>query len=173
MKRFGPIFAIIALLALLGVLNQGLTHNAQKDNDEATPPKTDAKTPAPAAAPSTASDVKVSLPAEEIIGDPAKAKTRILVGWTFDETNQPAPQSLGEALQAVRGMAQKSKGAVAAVIVNLDVPEEELSPAARTVTKQGIQIVGARTSQMDGNPGSGSINAKMIQIALPHILGGS
>ncbi|MDQ2800221.1 MAG: hypothetical protein M3Y13_11335, partial [Armatimonadota bacterium] len=80
------------------------------------------------------------LPPEETPGNPVTAKHHIEVGWIYDETNLKSPETLVVPLQTIRDFVKQQGGTVSAEIVDLDVPNEDRSPAARTVTDLGVRI---------------------------------
>ncbi|BDI28179.1 hypothetical protein CCAX7_002300 [Capsulimonas corticalis] len=161
MKLAGPIVVILVLVAALSFLSKGMQRNAVADHDEDAPQQTSdtkkdtPKTPAPAPLAQAAPPGTDPIPAEEQIGDPKTAKHKVVVGWTYTPDNQAKTEALQQTLTAVRQMAQQSHGAVSVQIVNLDVPAADRSPAAKSVSEQGI-IVDGKSVGMDDNPGSGS-----------------
>lgn len=138
----GVCIAIIALMFLsqgirkASPTDEDLQQQAQKDAQKTAP---QAAPPAPKpTAPEKPSVVTLTLPAEETVGIPAAAKHHILVGWVYDQDNQAKPEMLTVPLQAIRDYVQRSSGSSSAEIVNLDVPVEDRSPAAQTVTDLGV-----------------------------------
>lgn len=79
---------------------------------------------------------------EETLGNPATAKHHIKVGWFYDEDNLKNPEQLIIPLQTVAKFVEHENGKVSAVIVDLDVPREDRSPAAQSVTDVGMQFDG-------------------------------
>lgn len=154
MNRLFLIAGVAILIAALAFLNQGikkasptdadLQQQAQEQQEKANEAhgKTAADTKAPTG--SQPSPMTEALPAEETVGDPAKAAHHIQVGWVYDEENQASPQILAGPLQVIRDYVKNSKGTASAEIVNLDVPAEDRSPAAQTVADLGVSV--------DGNP---------------------
>lgn len=151
MKRAFVAVGVIVLAAALVFLNQGLKKSAQPDHDD------DEKAQQQAQKPSTApGDPTAPIPPEETLGDPATAKHHIQVGWVYDEANQLKPETLSVSLQMVREYVKHS-GNVSAEIVDMDVPAEDRSPAAQTVTALGIIVDGkslysGNVSGMQGGP---------------------
>ena len=138
MKRWLVVAGVALLAAALVFFNMGVKRSALSDHDDdEQPQQTQTQTSAPASV-----DTNAALPAEETIGDPAAAKHHVVVGWAYTEGNQRKPETLNDSLQAVRDFAKQSNGAVSAEIADLDVPQEDRSPAARTVTSLGIQVDG-------------------------------
>lgn len=168
MKRSVLIVGALLLVGALAWVNQGLNKAAPGEHDEETSASQSSTKPAPST-PAPTSDV-VLLP-EVIVGDPATAKHKILVGWVYDETNQPNPEALSLALQQISGVAEHSAGTISAVIVDLDVPDEDRSPTARAVTELGVSIDGTVPPHLSGNPGEGTVTAgEPIGLALQPVL---
>ena len=138
MKRVLIIAGLVFLAAALVFLNQGLKKSAVPDHDEEEQAQ-QSKAPPPPPAPIDAKTVPSS---EETVGDPKTARHHIEAGWVYDEGNQQKPETLTVALQEIREYVGKSGGIASAEIVNLDVPVEDRSPAARTVTELGIFVDG-------------------------------
>ena len=162
MKRGLLIVGLILLAAALVFLNQGLKKVAPSDHDEEEQAQ-QASQPQPPAP----GDPTTAPPPEEAVGDPA-AKHHITVGWMYDERSQQKPETLNAALQAIRNYVMHSRGAASAEIVDLDVPAEDRSAAARVVTVLGIQVDGrplysGSLSTMPGGPGiiSGVLNSSI------------
>ncbi len=112
---------------------------AQADKAEAAAKQAAATHPA---SPTTDASPDTTLPAEEVIGDPATARHHIEVGWIYEDTDVVNSGKLKAALAEVRTFAQKNGGTVSAVMVDLDVPTEDRSPAARSVTNLGVEVDG-------------------------------
>ena len=152
MKRWFSVAILIILVVAFGFLKQGVHKSSLTDDQEqqiaqeaqkaqAEKAAKDAATSKAVGKPDTAPEADV-LPAEEVIGNSATAKHRIQVGWIYaagDAVNQNALQS---ALAEVRTFAQQSGGGTSAVLVDLDVPAEDRSPAARGVTDLGVDMDG-------------------------------
>ncbi len=160
MKRWLVFAGIIVLAAALVFFNQGLKKSAAPDEDEQAP-QTQTQKPAPA--PATV-DPNSVLPPEETAGNPATAKHHIEVGWVYDEGSQLKPETLNDSIQAVRDFVRQSAGVASAEIVDLDVPREDRSPAARTVTNLGIKMDGQ--SLYSGNLSEMPGGAKIVYGAL-------
>ena len=166
MKRLIPVLGVAILIVLLVFVNKGISHTAHPDDDDddtaqSTPqktPKPALATPAPGQSPEIAPEISV--------GDPTKAKHKITVGWIYDETNQPNPQALAAALQAVQQAAQASNGTLSAEIVDLDVPTSELSPLAPSVAGLGVAVDGVAVGPSE-NPGAPGLTDDVIVKALP------
>lgn len=141
MGRIGLIVGLLVLIGALFVLNNGIHKNAQTDADEqqaaAAQEQQRQKAPAPVVKPKAA-----IAPPEEKIGNPAKAKYRITVGWTYDAANVAHPVILTQALDVVRNLAKAHPKTVSAVIADVDVPAKNRSPAARAVTGVGLAVNG-------------------------------
>ena len=138
MKRWLIIAGLVVLTAALVFLNQGMKKTAQPDHDDDDQPKqSQSQSPATLPAPGGMNAV---LPPEETVGNPTTAKHHISVGWVYDENNQQKPQTLTVPIQAVRDFATHMGPSVSAEIVNLDVPLEDRSLAARTVTNLGLTL---------------------------------
>ncbi len=171
------VFALIGVgiaIAALAFLSQGIKKNAPTDEDlqkQAQAEQTAAQNAAPPAARTTqppASTVLTStLPAEIADGNPASAKHHIQVGWVYDEANQANPNTLTVPLQAVRDFVQRSSGAVSSEIVNLDVPAEDRTPAAQSVSQMGIAVDGkpVLTENLSDKPLSSQQITQMLSTA--------
>lgn len=148
-KRMFLVVGVLCLGMILVFLNQGLKKSAAPDvdEDEQAQQSKAAKPPPPAPI-----DPKTVLAPEETVGDPAKARHHIQVGWMYDENNQKKPETLAVPLQTVRDYVQKSGGIASAEIVNLDIPIADRTPAAQAVTGLGISVDGHPVSR--GNPSS-------------------
>jgi hypothetical protein len=160
MKFAGPIVVILVLIAALSFLSKGMNSNARPDHDEDEQQQSQAKDPPKPTPPPAANGAPVAagtdpIPAEEQIGDPATAKHKIVVGWTYTPENQAATQNLSQTIAAVKKIAQDSHGAVSVQVVNVDVPAADRSPAAQSVSDVGIMVDG-KSVGLDDNPGSGS-----------------
>lgn len=144
MNRLFVIVGLAILIAALVFLNQGIKKTGQADTSGDAPPPQAAAQPAPAqkAAVLPPSISPATLPAEQILGNPATAKHHIVVGWSYNENNQKQPASLTTPLQAVQDYVAKSGGSASAVIVNTDVPASDRSPAAQAVTANGVMVDG-------------------------------
>lgn len=138
MKRGLLVVGLILLAVALVFLNQGLKKSAVPDRDE------DEKAPEAQTQklPSTPVDLKAALPPEETVGDPATAKHHIEVGWVYNAAYYQHSEALAVPIQAIRDFVKNNSGTVSAEIVDLDVPIEDRSPAARGVTALGIQVDG-------------------------------
>ena len=141
MKRLLVIVGLIFLGGALVFLNQGVRKSAVSDKDEDEQAQ-QAKAPATPKAPAAPTDPNSVLPAEETVGDPAPARHHIQVGWVYDASNQQKPEVLTVPIQAIRDYVNRSGGMATAEIVDLDVPMEDRSPAARAVTDLGIRVDG-------------------------------
>ena len=145
MNRLFVIVGLAILIAALVFLNQGIKKTGLPDTDDDAPPPQATAQPAPAAKKAAALPPSISpatLPAEQTMGNPATAKHHIVVGWSYNETNQQKPASLAQPLQAVQDYVAKSGGSASAVIVNTDVPASDRSPAAQAVTGNGVTVDG-------------------------------
>lgn len=155
MNRVAAIIGILLLIVALVFLNRGIskTAPADHDHDEQAASQTSKKpAAAPANAPGSVADV---VPPEITVNDPAKAKTRVDIGWVYDPETLPDPAALASQLQQVQEYVGPSNGAMSLEVVNLDVPAEDLSPAAQAVTQLGITVNGKLV--LSGNPPAGKI----------------
>ena len=140
MNRLFVIAGLVILVVALVFINQGINKAARPDSDDAPPPAAQsAPAKTPAKLPATATN---DLPAEQTIGNPATAKHKIVVGWSYNEANQQKPGTLAAPLKAIQDYAQKTGGSVSAVIVNTDVPASDRSPAAQAVPGNGVFVDG-------------------------------
>jgi hypothetical protein len=146
MNRLFIIAGLIILVVALVFLGQGVKNSGLPDDDDdhqQAPPAQAAPAQAPAKqTPGASGAPSPPLPAEQTLGNPATAKHHITVGWVYTDANQHNPQSLTVPIQAVRDYVQKSGGTVSAQIVNVDVPAEDRSPAAKSVAGSGIYVDG-------------------------------
>lgn len=173
-RLFLMIGVAIAIVALL-FLGQGIKKASPSDEDlrkeqaDAQKAQTPPPPPAPAAKPvAPGKQATPTLSAEEVVGNPATARHHILVGWVYDENNQAKPQTLTVPLEAIRDFVQRSKGIASAEIVNLDVPAEDRTPAARTVTDLGIVEDGRAvvTDNLSDEPANSQQTAKLLANAI-------
>ena len=145
-NRWFLIAGVGLLIAALVFLNQGIKKDSPTDEDlqqQAQQAQTEAQKARPnMPAPPKPGSAAAALPADEAVGDPAKAQHHLLVGWSYDEANQANPDSLTGPLQAIRDYVRKSGGSVSAEIVNLDVPVADRTTTAKTVTAPGIMVDG-------------------------------
>ena len=165
MKRWFLGAVLVILVVAFGFLTQGvhkssltedqetqMAQDAQKAQDE----KAKAAAAKPATAPATAPGPD-SPPAEEVVGDPTTAKHHIEVGWIYDDANAVDAAKLTAALAEVRTFAQKSGGTASVVLVDLDVPTEDRSPAAQGVVDLGMDVDGSSVyaqNPSDAPPGA-------------------
>ena len=141
MNRLFVIAGLAILIVALVFINRGVNKAGLPDHDEDAPPPAAKSAPAqpPTKLPSTATN---DLPAEQTVGNPATAKHKIVVGWSYNEANQQKPNTLDAPIKAIQDYAQKTGGSVSAVIVNTDVPASDRSPAAQAVTGNGVFVDG-------------------------------
>lgn len=159
MRRLLLIIAAVLLAVVLVFVNHSIQTAAPPEHDESEA-QTSQTPPAPAAgAPET------ELLPEETVGA-AGAKFKITVGWYYDETNQPNLKPLQDALTAVKGMVEVSRGHASVVVVDIDLPMEDRTPAARAVTEPGVSINGVSRPELAGNPGEGALTADKIRMLL-------
>ncbi len=153
MNRIFAIIGILLMVAALVFLNRGISKTAPSDHDEEQAASQASKKPTPPAnAPGAIVDV---VPPEITVNDPAKAKTRVDIGWVYDPETLPDPAALASQLQQVQEYVAPSNGAMSLEVVDLDVPAEDLSPAAQAVTQLGITVNGRLV--LAGNPPAGKI----------------
>ena len=138
MKRWLAIAGLVVLALALVFLNQGMKKAAAPDRDEDEAPAQAQK--APIKTPPI--DPNGILPAEETVGDFKTSHQHIQLGWVYTDNYYKHPENLNNSIQAVRDYVQNSQGSASAEIVDLDVPLEDRSPAAREVTDVGIQVAG-------------------------------
>lgn len=162
MKRILPFVIVAALIIALVYVNRGINRT---DGVTSAAAQNAAKAAPPPSAPAASADSDILQP-EQTIGNPAAAKTKITVGWIYDETTQPNSTSLIAALKAVEDFAQRSSGAVSAEIVDLDVPPTDRSPESAGLTSLGIQLNGKQIGP-SVNPGTAGLTANIIQELLP------
>ena len=113
---------------------------------------------------------KTTIPPEGTIGNPATAKYKITVGWDYDAANQAKPEALTQALGTVVKFVNAHNGSAAAEIVDLDIPSQQRSPEARTVTHLGVSVNGSQVPGLSDNPGEGNTTAANISGSLQSIV---
>jgi len=159
MNRLLIILAIGIAIVALFFLNQGIKKASPTDEDlqqaqeaaqKAAPPPS-APTPTPTPIPA---HVQQTLLVEETVGDPNTALHHLEVGWIYDEATLAHPEILKAALQKIRNYVQQSQGTTSAEIVDLDVPVEDRSPAARKVQFLGVLLDGKLIDKGDWKLGS-------------------
>ncbi len=176
MKQWFLGAVVLILVAAFGLLSHGMykssltedqetqiAQDAQKAQDakakEAAARQAAAAPPAP---PAANASPDTTLLAEEVIGDPATAKHHIEVGWVYQDTDVVNSDKLGADLGEVRTFAQKSGGTVSAVLVDLDVPIEDRSPAAQGVVDLGVDVDGQSVyAQNPSNAAPGALTAAL------------
>lgn len=142
MNRLFVVAGLAILIVALVFLNQGIKKSGVPDGDDDAPPPQTAAKSAPQALAAKLPTGPAPLPAEQTLGNAAAAKHHVVIGWSYTEANQKNPASLNTPLQAVQAYVQQSDGAVSAEIVNTDVPPADRSPAAKTVTGNGVFVDG-------------------------------
>ncbi len=188
MKRWFLGAVLVILVVAFGFLTQGvhkssltedqetqMAQDAQKAQDEkakAAAAKVAAVKPvvtsAPSAAPGSDNNSADSPPAEEIVGDPATAKHHIEVGWIYDDTNAVDASKLIAALDEIRTLTRKSGGTASAVLVDLDVPTEDRSPAAQGMVDLGVDVDGSSVyAQNPGDAPPGTLTAALQSAIKP------
>lgn len=173
MKRMALIVGLILLVVVLVFINRGISNTAKPDNDDDDSQQTASKSSSskPTTPPGpTGPDMSSMLQPEMTVGDPARAKYKVTVGWVYDDTNQANIQTLVGALQVVRQAVAASNGALSAEIVDLDVPAGDLSPAAQSVTNLGVAVNGQPIGPAV-NPGGPGLPPNVIGEALHTRLG--
>ena len=161
MNRFFVIAGLVILVVALIFLNQGIQKSGRPDSNDAPPPAAQTAASAKPSAPPAAapgSTPAATLPAEQTVGNPATAKHHIQVGWSYTGSNQQKPQTLTAPLQAIQTYVQQHPG-TAAEIVNTDVPAADRSPAARSVSGNGVFV--------DGKP---ILNGDVSRVSPPMVL---
>jgi hypothetical protein len=160
-----PIIAVAVLVFALVSLNHGMSTNAQPDNDDDDQQQsqqdkkadTAKNTPPTPTAPGQASPAP---PDELTVNDPSKAKYHVVAGWNYDSTNQTNQAQLNSTLSELQEMAKNSHGAVSLQIVDVDVPDDSRSPAARGIHDLGVSINGRQVT--NDNLGEGTSNTQTI-----------
>ncbi len=165
MKRLAPVIIVLVLIGALAYVNRGISKTAPPDHDDDAPPPAAKATPSPAAKTSPPSGADTLLQPEMTAGDWTAAKHKITVGWVYDDVNQHDPKALTDALGAVQQFVTERHGAVAAEIVDLDVPTADRSPVAQTIVNLGVQVDG-RAVGPSGNPGESGVTAEALTQAL-------
>lgn len=157
--------ALVILIVALVFINQGVKKSGTPDHDEdAPPPRSAPVAQKPAIKVLGMASTAADLPAEQRVGNPAAARHKIVVGWSYNAANQQKPETLAVPLKAIRDYAQQSGSSV--VIVNTDVPVSDRSPGAQVVTKNGVFV--------DGKPViSGDLSTKPAQEIVGAVLAAS
>lgn len=154
--------------SLTGDQEQRMMQEAQKAQADKAKEAAKQAAATPPAPPAANASPDTTLPAEEVVGDPATAKHHIEVGWIYEDTDVVDAGKLKAALAEVRDFAQKSGGTVSAVLVDLDVPAEDRSPAAQEVVDLGAEMDGQ--SVYDKNPSAaapGALTATLQRAVKP------
>lgn len=151
MKRWFTGAVLIVLVLAFGFLKQGVHKSSMTEDEQqqaaqeaqkAQADKAEASAKKTAASAASAAPGADDPPAEEVIGDPATAKHHIQVGWIHNDTDVVDANKLKAALGEVRAFTLQSGGACSVVLVDLDVPAEDRSPAAKGVTDLGVEVDG-------------------------------
>lgn len=151
MKRWFLGAVLIILLIAFSFLKQGVHKSSMTDDQEQAAQaaqqaqqnsKAKAAATKQAAIPAAEAAATAPIPAEEIVGDPATAKHHVEVGWIYTAADVVNSDKLQAALAEVRTFAQRSGGTVSAVLVDVDVPTEDRSPAAKGVMDLGVDVDG-------------------------------
>lgn len=168
MKRYLPLVFIAIIIVAITSLNNGIRKTAPKEHDdEETAQKQKDNKPAEAA------PVTDLIPSELIINDPEKAATKATIGWIYDPKTMADPMALRMIAGAIQAWTTSTHGKTSLVMVNLDVPKDQRSPAARNVDQLGLTIDGTSVITVDGktmdlsdNIGEGKCNVSSIMNAL-------
>ena len=150
-------------LVILGVglvyLNQGITKTAPTEDAADQAQKAQEKAQADVQQKAMISQLTPTGPSnipqpEMTLGNPATAKHHIKIGWVYDEANLKNPEELATPLQSIAQFVQSQKGNVSAEIADLDIPREDRSPAAQSVTNLGVQFDDSHpfTANLSGPP---------------------
>ena len=151
MKRWLAVVGVVILTAALVFLNQGMKKGAVLDHDEDEAPAQSQKA-------ATIIDPRAVLPAEETVGDPKTATHHIELGWVYANNYYRYPESLNVPMEAIHDYVQNSNGTVSAEIVDLDVPLEDRSPLARSVTDLGMKADGQILYSSNPSDSASSVN---------------
>lgn len=159
MKRWFLGAVLVVLVLAFGFLKQGVHKSSMTEDEQqqaaqeaqkAQADKAEAAAKKTAASAASAAPGADDPPSEEVVGDPATAKHHIQVGWIYSDTDAVDVSKLKAALGEVRTFALQSGGACSVVFVDLDVPAEDRSPAAKGVTDLGVEVDGQNI--YDQNP---------------------
>jgi hypothetical protein len=164
---------IVLPLLLVGLVLINRAQNAPQTPDAPAKPAT----PPAAAAPVTQTVSNgEGLAPEVVVNSPASAATVIQVGWQYDPGVQVDPSRLKTLISMMTSMATSSRGKVALIAADIDLPKDQLSPMARAVPGLGVYINGKPSAMVDGkvvdlsgNPGSGNLTIQTIGPALESI----
>lgn len=173
MRRFFPVILIAILASAMFVLNQGMKKNAVPDHDDDDDQQQQQQaTDKPAPKPVTGPNVSDPIPSEITVGNPASAKYRVTLGWTYDEGDAGRQEQAQQTIEAVRSWVTAHPDA-SLEVVNLDVPSQDLSPNAASVQSEGLAVNGNSTFNIDGksvqlssNLGEGTLTAPGVVLAL-------
>lgn len=150
MRRLFPLLLIAVLVGALYMVNQGISKNATKDHDE-DEQKQEQKTDKPAPKAPGETGAHDLIPAEITIGNPATAKYKVMFGWVYDENVVRNQAMVGQMLGGLQQWAHAGGDKVYLEIVNLDMPAEDLSPAAAQVPGVGVTVNGSSTVNVNGH----------------------
>lgn len=140
MNRLFVVTGLVILIVALVFINQGIKKAGVPDHDEDAPPP--AAKSAPAAPVKLPSTIANDLPAEQAVGNPVAAKHHITVGWSYSNASQQKPETLTAPIKAIQDYAQETGSRVSVEVVNTEVPASDRSPAARSVTGNGVFVDG-------------------------------
>lgn len=199
MKRILPlIIGLAVLIAALVTLNKGISLNAPSDADpdqsqssstQSTTPQSPTQTaptaPAPgsrapippgmlsAPAKTAANDAAGRVPEETVVGDPKTAKYHVTIGWKYDGTNQGDTSGIRDVVRQATAIAQQSQGKISVQAVDVNVPDEDRSAAAKGIETTGVSVngkstfdVGGKTLALSDNPGEGATTPANVGQAL-------
>lgn len=152
MRRLFPILLIAVLVGALYMVNQGISKNATKDHDDDDDQKQEQKSDKPAPKPVGETGVHDLIPAEITVGNPATAKYKVTFGWVYDENVVRDQAMVSQIMGSLQQWASAGGDKVYLEIVNLDMPAEDLSPAAAQVQGLGVTINGSSTVMVNGHP---------------------
>lgn len=172
-KGAAPIaIGIVILICLLAGLNLWQSHStpsSSDDDDQQTQQQTSQQASKSAPNPNATDpvahltgDLVTSLVPEQTIGNPATAKTRVTVGYTFDTATQTDPSKAAAIVGALQSWAQKQGSAASLQIVCVDLPPNQLTNPADASVPLGVTIDGKQPPGMDKNPGEGSYDAQAV-----------
>lgn len=168
MRRFFPVILIAILASVMFVLNQGMKKNvvADHDDDDDQQQQQQQTTNKPAPKPVTGASVSDPIPSEITVGNPATAKYRVTLGWTYDEGDAGHQEQAKQTVEAVRSWVTAHPDA-SLEVVNLDVPSQDLSPNAASVQSEGLAVNGNSTFNINGKPAQLSSNLGQGTLTTP------
>lgn len=143
MKRLIPFAIGLILIGLLVVFNKRFNNGTEPSEEEVEQQRAQAQKPAPPP-PVPSGPPALTLPSDEVLGNPGTAKYKVVFGYTVNEGTQANTQALLTTVNAVRA-AVKGRPDVSAVIADVDVPAADRAAPAQAITQEGLTVNGVPT----------------------------